>query len=172
MTSRGGKGLGVGGHHTAYRGNTDSWITPRWVVETLGEFDLDPCAATPQPWPLARHSYVEEEDGFSQPWSGRVWLNPPYGPATGKWLGKLAEHGDGVALTFARTETRMFVQQVWKKADALLFIADRLFFHYPDGTRATSNSGGPSVLIAYGKQNADVLSTCGIRGAYVFGWKA
>lgn len=31
--------------------STDDWISPRWLLDRLGEFDLDPCACDPQPWP-------------------------------------------------------------------------------------------------------------------------
>ena len=122
---------------------------------------------TPQPWPTAKRGYTQRDDGLSKPWEGRVWLNPPYGPATGTWLGRLAAHGDGIALVFARTETQMFFAEVWTKATAILFLQGRLFFAYPDGTMAAHNSGGPSVLIAYGKSNEEVLRRCGIPGALV-----
>ena len=108
-----------------------------------------------------------QEDGLSQNWEGRVFLNPPYGQQTGKWLAKLADHGQGTALVFARTETEMFVSQVWKKATALFFIHGRLHFYNPNGIRAKGNSGGPSVLIAYGNQDAERLRNCGIDGSYV-----
>ena len=82
-------------------------------------------------------------------------------------MARLAEHGDGIALLFARTETAMFHKHVWNKADALLFLKGRLHFHRPDGTRASGNAGGPSVLIAYGTQNAAALKDSGLDGAFV-----
>jgi hypothetical protein len=92
-------------------------------------------------------------------------MNPPYGKQAATWLERLAKHGDGIALVFARTETRMFFDHVWPHADALLFIEGRLHFHHPDGTRAKANSGAPSVLVAYGKRNAIKLAKSGIPGA-------
>jgi hypothetical protein len=100
-------------------------------------------------------------------WSGRVWLTPPYGPETTLWLAKLAKHGDGIAIVFARTETRFFFRWVWPHATALLFLRGRLHFHRGDGKRAAANSGGPSVLIAYGDANAVALRVCGLEGAWV-----
>jgi len=82
-------------------------------------------------------------------------------------MAKLAEHGDGVALLFARTETAMFHKYVWPIADALLFLKGRLHFHRPDGTRAPGNAGGPSVLVAYGRENALALRDSGLDGAFV-----
>jgi len=160
-------GKGIGGHTRAHRGATDDWITPPHIVEALGRFDLDPCACIPQPWPCADTSYNLDDDGLVQPWNGRTWCNPPYGPRAEPFLAKLAEHGDGVALLFARTETAMFHKYVWPIADALLFLKGRLYFHRPDGTRATGNAGGPSVLVAYGRGNALALRNSGLGGAFV-----
>ena len=86
------------------------------------------------------------------------------------WLEKLADHNHGTALIFARTETRIFYEQVWQKASALLFLHGRLFFHHPDGRRAKVNAGGPSVLVAYGDQDAAVLQTCKLPGVFMTGW--
>lgn len=159
---------GIGSHHSS-RNETDSWITPRAIIDALGPFDLDPCACIPQPWPCAARYYDVNTNGLIQPWAGRVWLNPPYGRRCAQWLARLAAHGNGIALVFARTETVMFFEHVWPKCHALLFIEGRISFHRPDGTIGCGNSGGPSVLIAYGKENAKALKTCGIDGAYVVG---
>lgn len=160
------RGKGIGGHTRPGGGASVSWLTPPHVLDALAvRFDLDPCPCLPQPWPTARR--VVAGDGLAEPWEGRVWLNPPYGPDLGRWLGKLAAHGDGIAICFARTETRAFFSAVWGRASALLFLRGRLHFHRPDGTRAKGNAGGPSVLIAYGDHNADALETCGLPGAFV-----
>lgn len=157
--------------HRRDLGGTDVWLTPPWLLDALGSFDLDPCAAPePRPWPTAREHYTAAIDGLRQPWHGRVWMNPPYSRME-TWLARLADHaetgGSGTALIFARTETRVFHAQVWRRAAALLFIEGRLHFHYPDGRRAPANAGAPSVLVAYGPFDAERLATCGIEGAYV-----
>lgn len=163
---------GIGSHTSPNNGATDSWITPKEIIDDLGPFDLDPCQCIPQPWPCASKAFTIDDDGLTQPWVGRVWLNPPYGSATGLWLAKLAEHGEGTALIFARTETEMFVREVWNRARAVLFIHGRLYFHHPDGTKAKGNSGGPSVLVAYGEYDAERLCGSNIAGSYVDGWRA
>lgn len=158
---------GIGSHHRGHEGKNNEWLTPPEIVQALGEFDLDPCAPVVRPWPTAKAHWTIEDDGLSKPWFGRVWLNPPYGPHTGKWLRRLARHGRGIALIFARTETEMFFDHVWAEAKAILFIKGRLHFHYVDGRRADANSGAPSVLIAYSREDADALIRCGIKGAFV-----
>lgn len=148
--------------------DTHEWLTPPEIVRALGRFDLDPCAPIMErPWNTADHHYTAADDGLAHPWHGRVWMNPPYGQHTEAWLAKLAAHGNGIALVFARTETRMFFEHVWPKADALLFLKGRPHFYRPCGTRAKGNSGGPVVLIAYGQQNATALACCGLPGQFV-----
>jgi hypothetical protein len=146
---------------------TDVWLTPPHILEALGPFDLDPCASENRPWNTARQHYTIKDDGLAQSWSGRVWCNPPYGPKMGPFLEKLATHpGGGVALVFARTETRAFFDNVWDKATAILFLKGRLKFHKPDG-EVGGTAGSPSVLIAYGEADAEVLKNCKLSGKYI-----
>ena len=146
---------------------TDVWLTPPHILEALGPFDLDPCASENRPWNTARQHYTIKDDGLAQSWSGRVWCNPPYGPKMGPFLEKLATHpGGGVALVFARTETRAFFDNVWDKATAILFLKGRLKFHKPDG-EVGGTAGSPSVLIAYGEADAELLKNCKLSGKYI-----
>ena len=157
----------MGSHQSAVM-LSDVWLTPPEIIDALGPFDLDPCSPLGRPWDTAAKHYTIEDDGLAQEWAGYTWVNPPYGKEAAAWLEKLAAHGDGIALVFARTETRMFFDHVWPHADALLFIEGRLHFHRPDGTRAKANSGAPSVLIAYGIRAARRLANSSIAGARVF----
>jgi hypothetical protein len=151
----------------------DEWLTPPEILEKLGMFDLDPCAPVNAPWNIARHEYNICDDGLSLPWGEegnhkwRVWLNPPYGRETGKWLKRMSEHDKGLALIFARTETKMFFDYVWEKASAILFIKNRIHFHHVDGSKAKMNGGAPSCLIAYGEEDKNFLANCGIEGQLV-----
>lgn len=160
-------GRSIGGHHRATTGYTEDWLTPPELLGRLGIFDLDPCTPAEMPWRTAAERYTATENGLAQPWRGRVWLNPPYGAETGKWLKRLAIHGDGIALVFARTETNMFFRWVWPKADAVMFLRGRLSFRRLDGSATGHNSGGPSVLVAYGEANVLMLAASGLDGVLV-----
>ena len=155
------------GSHQSAKMISDVWLTPPHILEALGPFDLDPCASLDRPWDTAAKHYTAEDDGLAHEWEGRVWCNPPYGQQAWVWLDRLADHGNGIALVFARTETAGFFRTVWERADGLLFIEGRLHFHRPDGTRAPANAGAPSVLVAYGQRNVKTLRSCGIPGAFV-----
>jgi hypothetical protein len=159
----------LGSHQTSI-GKSQSHISPRWILDRLGEFDLDPAAAAPRPWDCAATNYTERDNGLAQPWHGRVFLNPPYDRrVVGRFIQKLAEHGYGICLTHARTETSWF-EPIWKSASGILFLADRIHFHLPDGTRHPANSGAPVVLCSFGEKDLEVLKSCGIRGVLVTEW--
>lgn len=161
---------GIGGHHSN-RPQTVEWLTPPAILTALGgaeSFDLDPATPDQQPWPTAKHRFTKADDGLAKPWFGRVWLNPPYtNGIIGQWLEKLARHGTGTTIIFARTETDAFFRHVWEQAHALLFLRGRLNFHYPAGERAAANSGAPTVLCAYGDHDMEILSACGLNGQFV-----
>ncbi len=148
--------------HQSARMKNDEWLTPPEILSALGSFDLDPCAPSVRPWDTAREHYTMLDDGLSKPWRGRVWCNPPFGRHADKWLQKIAEHGNGIALVPARTETRMFYDWVWRYANAVCFLKGRPHFHYVDGRRAPFNSGAPIALVAYGSFNVAALDCAGL----------
>lgn len=82
-------------------------------------------------------------------------------------MARLAAHGNGMALIFARTETDMFHRYVWGRAAAVLFLAGRRHFYTVDGQRAKHNGGAPSCLVAYGESNAEKLWHSRLPGALI-----
>ena len=172
-------------HESTYNESIE-WYTPREVFEALGiEFDLDPCSPGGEivPWIPAQRHLTVVEDGLSCDWPGRVWMNPPYGSETKKWLSHLSMSGNGIALIFARTDTKWFHEYV-PNADAVCFIKGRVqfirncvadryaqgiynpktdyFIDPVDGKRKKGGCGSASMLIAYGKENAKILERCNL----------
>ncbi len=97
------------------------------------------------------------EDGLRSSWDPdeNVFMNPPYNRKhIGTWMGKLALHGKGMALVFARTDTTWF-QEIASMADAICFIRGRVQFLRPDGSEGRSTA--PSCLIAFGEENVTAL---------------
>ena len=94
---------------------SDEWPTPQWLVgqyaAEFGPFDTDP-AATAQS-AQASAFYTIDDDGLSQPWKGRVWMNPPYSNV-GAWMAKAraeVEAGNAelvVCLVPARVDARWY----------------------------------------------------------------
>ena len=88
---------------------------------------------------------------------------PPYGKETASFLMKMSKHNNGLALVFARTDTKWFHDYA-AKADSLLFLKGRVQF--VDGTGLTKSSGSTcgSVLIGFGEQATQVLRNSRISG--------
>lgn len=157
----------LGSHQTTV-GKSQDWITPKHILGALGPFDLDPCASKNQPWPTA--ATMLTVGGLSTAWRGMVWLNPPFDRyAVSMWVECMAEHNNGIALLHARTEAAWFLP-CWQHAKAMLFLADRLYFHRPNGVRAKANSGAPAVLVAFGAVACERLLTAKLSGAFVTSW--
>lgn len=153
----------TGSHTPGLPARTETWLTPPEITAALGPFDLDPCGFPG--WPTAKRLVCLPDDGLTQPWKGRIWLNPPYGrEKVWAWLDRLSDHGCGTALIFARTDVAGFRRTVWKRASGLLFIHGRLTFCNTSGIRSRKNPGAPSVLVAYGPTDAEALAEAATKG--------
>lgn len=151
-------GRGITGHEKPFEGATNSWLTPPDLIEALGPFDLDPCAASPRPFDIGTVNYTEADDGLARPWTGFVWCNPPYGPHVGQWLERMRKHGNGIALVFARTDTRA-MQSALRGADTVFFLAGRLrFLRSTRPFESGGSAGAPSMLLGYGPLACEKLS--------------
>lgn len=154
------------GSHQRTVGSSQTYITPRSIIDDLGPFDTDPCAASNMPWATAHKMVTEAEDGLSRPWSGFVWCNPPFDrKIVGAWVRRMAEHRNGILLVHARTETGWF-QPVWA-SDAVLFLRGRVTFCREDGSRHAANSGAPVILAAWGQTGVRRLRTSSLGGHLV-----
>lgn len=125
--------------HEPCIGASDDWYTPPDMLAALGlTFDLDPCSPGPHHWVPARSVFTKEDDGLSRPWSGLVFMNPPFGGRNGHvpWLAKFLDHGDGIAVVRAYTSSEWFHDVVVPRAETLLFPKGKTQFIPNDETRA------------------------------------
>lgn len=145
----------------------NEWLTPPDLLTKLGAFDLDPCAPTNRPWDTAHYHYTIEDNGLIKKWEGRVFCNPPYDTSLiSQFISRCIEHKNAIALTFARTDTRLFQELIFTHADAILFIKGRLSFHHVTGQKGGA-AGAPSCLISFNKENTEVLRQCDIKGKLI-----
>lgn len=114
-----------------YSSKTPEWATPQAFFDKLDDefhFTLDPCA-TPQNAKCKRF-FTQADDGLSKKWTGRVFMNPPYGRGIGAWVKKAYESAMGgvivVCLLPARTDTKWWHDYCMK--GEMRFIRGRLKF--------------------------------------------
>ena len=153
-----------------FSSNTGDWYTPPEIVEAVrdlfdGRIDLDPCSNSHEaPNVPARTLYTREDDGLSRPWSGRVYLNPPYGKGIGPWIEKVREEYEAgrvtaaVVLVKAATDTRWF--RVLSERYPRCEVAGRLRF-----SGCKNPAPFPSVLFYLGdevQRFADVFARFGV----------
>lgn len=152
--------------HESQSAKSIEWYTPKWIFDSLGvTFDMDVCTKVGgvDYIPATKHLSLKD-DGLKTEWEGSVWCNPPYGKDTKIWLEKFKKHRNGIALVFARTDTKWF-HDIAKDVDAILFIEKRVQF--VDALNATNKGGSTSgsMLLAYGKKNLEALKN--IKGFLV-----
>lgn len=148
--------------------SSDEWYTPKWVIEELGPFDLDPCAPMEPFYEIAPLSFNKQQDGLKQEWpsDALVFMNPPYSrPLLRPFVEKLAEHDNGVALLKNQVDNLLFQEVIFPKAKSMLFMRHRIKFIQPDGTTGSPFFG--SVLVAFGYEASRRLHGCNIQGKLV-----
>lgn len=148
---------------------TTEWYTPPEVIRACGIFDLDPATSLTalKINASANQYYTLNDNGLDQNWFGRVWLNPPYkNPDLGKFMQRMAEHNNGIALVYNRCDSSWFQDYVLGVAHSILYLKKRIHFIRSDGTKG-DRPGAGSVLIAYGAQNTEALSNSGMLGKLI-----
>lgn len=96
-----------------------------------------------------------------------MWLNPPYSrPLIERFVAKMVENNNGIALLFNRCDSKMFQDVIFPHATAILFVRGRIKFYRQDGTQGDSPGCG-SVLISFGAGNAEALEKSNIPGKFI-----
>lgn len=145
----------------SHEGLTNTWLTPMWLINSLGEFDLDPCGY--QGHQTAKKLICLPENGLTSDWEGRVWLNPPYGKNVEYWLMKLENHGNGIALIFGRLETKWL--QPFLKRNGFFILEGRISF-IPTIDIKSHNAGSSSILIPFGRKNIGAILSSDLKGVW------
>jgi len=117
-----------------YSTGNQEWATPPEIFDPLNAefgFTLDVCA---RPWNAkCARFFSPEQDGLIEPWSGRCFMNPPYGNVIRHWVRKaydetvLLRNAElTVCLLPARTDTAWWHDYCLK--GEIRFIRGRVYF--------------------------------------------
>lgn len=105
----------------------DDWYTPPEIFTAMGlRFDLDVCAPIGGvPWIPADRHYSLIDDCLQQPWTGRVWMNPPYSNPS-PFVERFLAHGNGVCLVpFSKSN---WCLSIWRSSCRIVFLNPNLKF--------------------------------------------
>jgi phage N-6-adenine-methyltransferase len=155
------------------RGITSSesaeWYTPKRYIEAarevLGTIELDPASCEDANRIVKADTFfTEEDDGLKKDWSGRVWLNPPYGDIGPKFVARLLhayEEGDvqeAILLVNNATETKWF-RPLFEQT--ICFSDHRVKFWNETGLGESPAHGSSFVYFGHGKKFAEVFGQFG-----------
>lgn len=155
--------------------NENEWYTPDKYLtaarKVLGGIDLDPATSELANQVVkATRFYTQADDGLSREWSGRVWLNPPYGRLAGDFIERLvAEHlgeniTSAIALVNAHCTDTAWFQALWHYP--LCFTDHRIDFESAGREKKNSSTHG-SVFAYLGPDNRTFKKHFSTFGAVV-----
>jgi ParB family chromosome partitioning protein len=135
------------GSHVSLNSGENEWYTPPEYIEAareaMGSIDLDPASCeTAQANVLAKRYFDIEDNGLDKPWTGNVWLNPPYGKEviglfTEKVVSEAERFQQAVVLVNNATDTAWF-HDLASVASAACFIRGRIRFLDKSGKPANT----------------------------------
>lgn len=167
----------VASHQLINSSKSNEYYTPIEFLDSaravMGGIDLDPAScAEANANVRASTYYTIDDDGFNKPWSGRVWMNPPYGKDEGesesnqsRWVRRICDEyaagnvTEAVVLVNAVPGNKWF-HPLWDHT--ICFVYRRI--HFINGSGAPTHS---NAIIYLGRNIARFAEEFGKHGAVV-----
>lgn len=156
----------------------NEWYTPKRFVDAarqvLGEIDLDPASC-----PVAQRTvcagayFTKDDDGLSKPWSGRLWVNPPFArtlivPFVQKLVDEFAAGNVTAAILLTNSETASkWFQLALSKATLACFATPRLRFLRSDTSCPTGAPQLGQTFFYFGSDDDRFAEVFGALGGVV-----
>jgi len=115
----------------------DDWYTPEQFMDIVrealgGTIDLDPAShVIANRVVQAQRIFTIDQNGLTQPWEGRIWLNPPFSDWP-RWADKVLSELDSieaiVMLGATRTLTAQYFRPLLERSDGFCIITGRTPF--------------------------------------------
>ena len=129
---------------------SNEWKTPQSLFDELDSefhFTLDPCATADNA--KCQRFYTKEDDGLKQDWANEIiFMNPPYGGHTGKWIEKAwYESRNGatiVCLIVSSTDRSYWHDYIFPYASEIRWLRGRVTFG-----EATSTAPFASAIVIF-----------------------
>jgi hypothetical protein len=143
--------------HVANNSGENEWYTPAIYIEAarrvMGSIDTDPASSDiANDTVKAKTYHTVEDNGLEQPWSGNVWMNPPYAqPLVAEFSEALSAKYESGEITQAcilvnnATETVWF-QRMMSLCSAICFIRGRVKFVDKAGLSTGAPLQGQAIL--------------------------
>jgi phage N-6-adenine-methyltransferase len=132
-----------------HTGDQESYTPGKYIESArlvMGSIDLDPASnELAQKNVRAKTYYTKQDNGLEKPWTGNIFLNPPYSHPDIKYfvdklLSELKPGQQAVLLTNNNTDTNFF-HDAAKSAAAVCFTKGRINFLKADGSTSSPTNG-------------------------------
>ena len=141
----------------------DEWFTPIEFIDAarrvMGGIDTDPASCPAANKRVgAKHYWSAQQSGLdmANKWSGRVWMNPPYGGEAGRFVDRLFRELDSGAVSTAivllnlNSMSTNWFSPIPERADAILVTHGRLKFVAGSSEQKFSSPATGSVVLYFG----------------------
>jgi len=160
--------------HVAKSTGENEWYTPKKYIDAarnvMGGIDVDPASSNIANQTVkAKKYYTIKDNGLTKPWSGRVWMNPPYSqPLINEFSQTFVDKYNSFEVLEACILINNATETVWLQGllnicSKICFIKSRIKFIDVEGNASGSPLQGQLILY-FGNNNQKFKNNFSIFG--------